>query len=312
MTGGRAQSGTFDHLENVREFFANFREVWFDRFVRSRLGNVVVGQSAIIACRSILICAFAALFAGCGGTKILKEPIPVESPATLARVSNEQVEVALEWVIVRDGPGTWARNADWDQYQFRVVNNSDSELLLTSITVVDSLGMEVFSQRDRADLVRSSRKTVKRYRDVADLRVKAGVNAGVMVAGGAALYYAAAAVVTPSLMTGFIAGSSTAAATTTAAAGAITLVPVLIVGGVIRASNNGNVSEQIELRSGALPIGVKAGSEKEIDLFYPLAPSPRGVRIRYTIDSVLGELTIDTSDILYGLHLESIEAVAIE
>ena len=31
---------------------------------------------------------------------------------------------ALDWIIVRDGPGTWAKNVDWDEYLIRVHTKS--------------------------------------------------------------------------------------------------------------------------------------------------------------------------------------------
>ena len=49
---------------------------------------------------------------GCGGTKVLKEPQPMQTTQPLAEVSDQQVTATLDWVIVRDGPGTWAKNAD--------------------------------------------------------------------------------------------------------------------------------------------------------------------------------------------------------
>ena len=45
---------------------------------------------------------------GCGGTKLLKDPEPLVVTQALATASNAQLSVALDWVIYRDGPGTWA------------------------------------------------------------------------------------------------------------------------------------------------------------------------------------------------------------
>ena len=62
---------------------------------------------------------------GCGGTKVLKESQPIERTQLLATVSDKRVTATLDWVIVRDGPGTWARNANWEEYLLRVRNQSD-------------------------------------------------------------------------------------------------------------------------------------------------------------------------------------------
>ena len=65
---------------------------------------------------------------GCGGTKVLKEAQPIQTTQPLATVSDQQVTAILDWVIVRDGPGTWAKNADWDEYLLRIRNLSDQPI----------------------------------------------------------------------------------------------------------------------------------------------------------------------------------------
>ena len=77
---------------------------------------------------------------GCGGTKVLKESEPLVVTQSLATASDQRLTATLDWVIVRDGPGTWGKNVDWDEYLIRVQNLSDESLELTIISVVDSLG----------------------------------------------------------------------------------------------------------------------------------------------------------------------------
>ena len=80
----------------------------------------------VIACTIIL--------SGCGGTKILKEPLVLEVTQPLATASNQNVSAELIWVIVRDGPGTWAKNADWDEYLVNVVNESKKAIQFQKLT----------------------------------------------------------------------------------------------------------------------------------------------------------------------------------
>ncbi len=49
---------------------------------------------------------------GCGGTKVLKEPEPLVVTRPLATASDQHLSATLDWVIFRDGPGTWAKNVD--------------------------------------------------------------------------------------------------------------------------------------------------------------------------------------------------------
>jgi hypothetical protein len=121
-----------------------------------------------------------------GGTKVLKEPQPMEPMQPLAATSDKSVTATLDWVIVRDGPGTWARNADWDEYQLRVSNQSDQPIKITEVFVVDSLNTRIESQSRRKSLVKGSKKTARRYKK-SGIKVKAGAGAGTMLVAGAAV-----------------------------------------------------------------------------------------------------------------------------
>ena len=62
--------------------------------------------------------SLASLF-GCGGTKVLKESRPMQITQPLGLASDQQKKATLDWVIIRDEPGMWAKNADWDEYLLR-------------------------------------------------------------------------------------------------------------------------------------------------------------------------------------------------
>lgn len=236
---------------------------------------------------------------GCGGTKVLKEPEPFVLTESLAVASDERLSVRLDWVIVRDGPGTWARNSDWDEYLISVRNGSGDSLRISSITIVDSLGTRVESGTSRKQLVKESKKASRRYKDEG-LEIQAGAGGATLIVGGAA---AAAGAV------GIVAGSGLAlgGGAAVAAAGLLLAAPVLVVGGVFRGVNVSKVNKQIEIRQTRLPIVLRTEEEKSPHIFFPLTPSPRQVEISYT-DS-LGEhtLIIDTQVVLEDLHLVQAE-----
>lgn len=58
------------------------------------------------------------------------------------------------------------------------------------------------------------------------------------------------------------------------------------------------------VRHTALPVDIPVGGSRPIDLFFPLAPSPRRVELRCTHDDGEGVLIIDVSSALAGLHLD--------
>jgi hypothetical protein len=251
---------------------------------------------------SVTILLSACLLTGCGGTKVLKEPKPIMTTQPLAANSDERVTATLDWVIVRGGPGTWAKNADWDQYLLRVSNLSGQAVRVTQLTVVDSLDARNEAQTARKPLVKGSKKTARRYKD-SGIEVRAGRGAGTMLAAGAAVTLAGV---------GAAAGAAYGAAWGTAAGGAgaaasglLLLGPALVVGGIVRGINNGRVGEQIEIRQTLLPLDIPANKELGLNVFFPLSPSPKMVELVYTDATGTHGIVIDTSTVLDGLHLEA-------
>ncbi len=232
---------------------------------------------------------------GCGGTKMLKEPEALVVPQALAAASDQHLTATLDWVIFRDGPGTWARNVDWDEYLIRVYNSGDDSVQLTNITVIDSLGASAEVGVSRKKLVKASKKTKKRYKGQ-DLEVKAGMGAGTLLAAGAVTMAAAGSVGAAAVF----GGSSAVLAGATAG---ILLAPVLAVGGIVRGVNNSKVNNQIESRQTLLPITLQKDEEKHLDIFFPLSPSPRQVQLTYVDSGGEQTLIIDTQAVLAGLHL---------
>lgn len=239
---------------------------------------------------------------GCAGSKLLKEPKEITLAEPLVVAADPRISVALDLVIVRDGPGTWAKNADWDEYRLRVVNRSDETVRITRLEVYDSLGTRLNSSGDRKALVKGSKQTTRRYKGEG-LEVKAGLGgAALMTVGGA------------SYVTGYGLGmavlyGSAPVAAAGAAIAALALAPVMAVGGIVRGVNNNKVSKEISNRQTALPLVVAPGSTVSLIGFFPLAPSPRRVEIRY---AAAGQhvLVIDTTERLRGLHLRTSDEVS--
>ncbi len=88
-----------------------------------------------------------------------------------------------------------------------------------------------------------------------------------------------------------------------ASAAAIILFPVLLADSAVRGMNNKEVDDQIESRQTLLPAVLPEAQEQSLDLFYPLAPSPRQIEITYVDSHGEHTLIIDTQIALDGLHL---------
>ncbi len=236
---------------------------------------------------------------GCGGTKVLKESEPLVVTQSLATASDQRLAATLDWVIVRDGPGTWAKNVDWDEYLIRVQNLSDDSIRVTNITVLDSVGTLVETRENRKQLVKGTKKTKRRYKGEG-LKVKAGASTGALVVAGAVTAAVTAAAITSAGLGLAATGGGAAAGVATAG---LILLPVLAVGSVFRVVNNSKVNKQIESRQTLLPVVLQEEEEKSLNIFFPLAPSPRQIEITYANSQGDHTLIIDTHVALDGLHL---------
>jgi hypothetical protein len=257
--------------------------------------------------RTLLLLSCLALgLSACGGTKLVKQPAPPPVRDTpLASAADTRLDARLAFVIVRNGPGSWAKHADWDEYLLTVGNTGSVPVRIDSVTVTDAREHENTPLADRGALVAASKQVTRRYRD-AGLTVEAGRGgAGLVAAGvgaGVLAYGAAtAAATTAALGAGGAAGGGAAAA----AGGFVLAAPVLLGVGIARLVNNSKVDNRIEDRATTLPLTIAPGAAAALDLFYPLSPSPRRVVVVYHDGQAIHRLELDTTLALNGLHLAS-------
>lgn len=249
----------------------------------------------------LMTCALVVVLTGCGGAKVLKKPEPLKTTQPLAVASDSRLATTLDWVIVRAGPGTWAKNADWDEYLLRFKNLTESPMQITNVWVYDSLGTQINRQLDRRALVEGTKGTKRRYRD-SDIKVKAGMDTGKMLAAGAAVgvvgYGLAVGAATPTF------GAAAAGGGGAGAAGAVLLAaPVIVFLGIKKGVNNRKVNSEIIRRQTVLPLALPSSDEVSAKLFFPLSPSPTHVEVIYTDTEGEYRLVIDTQEALDGLHL---------
>lgn len=246
--------------------------------------------------RTVLSTAFLALvLTACGGgTKLVKNAPPPTFPETpLAQASDARLSAGIRYLVVRNGPGAWAQNGDWDEYLLRVHNASDAPVTLTAARLTDSLDYAVGNLDDRKALVIGSRKTAKRYRDQG-IKVMAGRGGGTLAAIGAGAANAAYGL------------GSVGMYSSAAAAGALTALvaaPVMVSMGITRAFRNSKVNNRIAERSSDFPMTVEPGGDADLDLFFPISPSP--IRLEIVYSDAAGEhaLAFDIRETFVGLHL---------
>ncbi len=247
------------------------------------------------------------LMSGCAsGSRVLDEPVPMTATKPLVSESRQGLDVTLNWVIVRNGPGAWAEKVDWDEYWVTVRNDNQDSIQVTGFEVIDSLGFPVRQQVNRKSLVKQSRSTVKRY-DSSDLRVEAGAGPGTLLASGGVAFVGggmvAGKVLASALMGGFASGSTVASTAGMAATGLFIAGPVIAVNGLIKASRHRAVDAEIQNRRTALPVEIMPGDELTFTVYFPIAPSPQALTLEYTQGEDELRLFIDTAEVLDGLHI---------
>lgn len=250
-----------------------------------------------------IVPALAVAISACAGSTVLGEPKSLELQHPLAVEADSSIAATLDWVVVKDGPGTWASNAFWDEYRLRLVNHSDVSVSLSQIQVVDSLAATHVITSDRRILVDSSERTQERYRDQ-ELDVAPGaVSAGMLAAGvaGSAVAITAASYAAAS-GTASALGVSTGVGASPAVVTMAYVAPVLIVGSILHVRNNARVDDEINSRQTTFPVELGPGESNDIVAFFPIAPSPQTVRLIYQADDRMRVLEINTTEVLAGLH----------
>ena len=248
------------------------------------------------AARALLLVAVSVLLTGCVTStkyKMAKDGTPPAQPYGWT-TATPPAELTLATLIVFKGPGSWKREARWDEYVVRIANRGDKPLTVESATLVDLLGQPQFPGSDPWQLEKQSRTNWERY-GKAGLKVLAG--AGVVAVYVGASYAAAAG----SLMAGPGAATGGAAVLTV-----IPLLAVVDIGVVAIMNHNNKVAVQTEFdrRRLKLPLTIAPGANAEGSFFFPMTPGPQRLVVRAHSGDTPLELVLELKP-LAGLHLDS-------
>lgn len=257
----------------------------------------LAGRQGVIHLGAVLVLT---LLSACAYNKKLDKPIPLQPAGAIATAVDERLSVTIDAIVVREGPGSWSKNADWDEYLLHALATSNQPVEITRIVVVDSLGKHRKPSATRGDLQSGSKETARRYKD-ADLEVTAGY-------GGAGLVVAGYAVGGTSAAVGLATLGTSGAAAGAAVAGAVLVAPVLMTAGIVVGVQEIRVQNEIRHRSTVFPVTVAADQELLLDVFFPIAPAPQRVEVTYRDASGEHVLVIDTKAVLAGLHLVRVDS----
>jgi hypothetical protein len=211
-----------------------------------------------------MVLALCCVVTGCVTSKeyrLAKADTPAAQPLGLS-VSTGQVDLALATVIVFKGPGSWKREARWDEYVVRLVNHHEQPVVIESAELIDLQGQARIPGDGPWKLERLSRTNWDKYGKTG-LKIVAGVGAAALYA--EAVMGAASVAILSSAET---AGAAGGGATALAAIPVIGLVDVSTVA-IMNHNNKARVEHEYQRRRLKLPDSVAPGESLTGSLFFP-------------------------------------------
>jgi hypothetical protein len=239
-----------------------------------------------------ILCSGAAVFVltGCvsSGYKAAAKDTP---PAIILNLAGETpaATALLHSVIVYRGPGSWKKEAYWDEYIVTFTNRTAASLTLEAAVL---FGLDPGAQGTGSDpwkLDNLSRRKVKQYKN--DGR-------GILLGAGLGALWVSSGVVGTFTLVG---GGSAAVAIASSAV--FVGLPILGLGTIVRSfSAKGDIAEEFQRRRLNLPATLAANGTISGSLFFPVSPGPRRLVLRYRVGDAIEGVTVDLAP-LAGLHL---------
>ena len=214
-----------------------------------------------------------------------------------------QLQNTLNTIVVPGGPGSWKKEAFWDEYIVTFHNSSEQALQVTSTDLIDFNGDPREPGTDPWKLERESKSLARQYRD-AGLTVVRTAAPRVLVA-----------TAEPSVVAGAGAGvgGAGAAAIATASTVAVPVYGATILG--INLHNRKAIAAEFNRRRVALPMVLNVGETRSGSLFFPVVPNPKSLIIHWSNEAngssnpaVPAQEVALPLDFLQGLHVKDSSA----
>ena len=234
--------------------------------------------------------AAAAMLASCVSPryKLAKTPA-APAPALNVPFPQQGLDATLGTVIIYGGPGSWKREAFWDEYVVAFHNSGDEPLQVVAVTLQDDAGVAQSAGDDPWVLERQSKTLERRYRD-------AGMTFARLAAPRAIMASAE-----PAVVAGAGIGTAGAAAIASTAVVALPVYGVAIWG--INRSNKSAILTEFNRRRLPLPLNLAAGETRTGSVFFAMVPNPRSLAAHWVHASASGDAALDLA-FLHGLHVE--------
>ena len=206
------------------------------------------------------------------------------------------LETTLNTLIISGGPGSWKKEAFWDEYVVTFHNSRDQPFQVASVELMDFTGSPKQPGEDPWKLERESKSLAKRYQD-AGMTVVRVAAPRVLVSAAESSGAASAAI-----------GGAGAATAATATAAALPVYGATVLG--INLHNRKAIMTEFNRRRLRLPLVLAAGETRTGSLFFPMVPNPQSLIVSWSSesgDSRVGDSVLPL-DFLRGLHVKEAQA----
>ncbi len=237
-----------------------------------------------------LVLSLALLLTGCVSNRFKHAPKDTPPPQLLNVAFVPSPLVAeLTTLITYNGPGSWKRDAFWDEYVVTLHHPGSQPLTITSVALVDFAGT-ARSAGDKPWVLEKESKTMEQQYKEAGMAFVRYTGPAVIIVGAGAAAIASAGV--------FSAAAGTAAAATVVA---LPLYYLAVLS--INKDNRIVMEREYSRRRIVLPLTLEPGETRTGSFFFPMVPGPRSLNLSWSTGTTTGESVL-TLDFLKGLHLK--------
>ena len=231
------------------------------------------------------------LFTGCVSNKYKEAKKDIPPPQMLnVAFASAPLEATLNSVITYNGPGSWKRDAFWDEYVVTLHNPGSQPLTVTTAGLTDFAGVARTAGGEPWALENESKTLERKYKDAGMAFVRYTAP-GVLIVGAGVAAISSAGI--------FSAGAATAATAT------VVVLPLYYIGViVINHHNKVAMGEEFNRRRLVLPLTLAPGETRTGSLFFPMVPSPRSLSLGWSTGTASGESLLPL-DFLHGLHIKT-------
>jgi hypothetical protein len=259
--------------------------------LRARIG---IGHRSIVRMEirvSLIVLVALLILPGCVSKRYqsASKKTPPAVPLTLT-AQQPPLTAAVNTLIVFEGPGSWKREAYWDEYVVSIVNQGQSPITVANAVLHSSVIGVQTPGSDPWALEKESHKILKDQTLGRQLVAGAGTELAVLGFSAGALALGSLAVAT---------GSAAAVAGATVA---VIALPVFVIGSGVRAFTAPHaIHKEFDRRRLALPLVLQPGEMRQGSLFFPITPGPQQLELECQGDGKTQSLDIDLAP-LANLH----------